>query len=322
MTVPKAELHVHIEGAATPALVQRIAARNGLRVPDGVIGEDGRFVWRDFLDFLDTYDGATSVIRTGEDYRDIAYEYLVSCAAEGAIYVEMTASADHAAGVGLSDEEHLAALAQGIDDARAETGIEGRIVMSCVRHFGPEQGARGRPPHGRGAASLRHRLRHGRRRGGLPARGLRRRLRDRPRGRPRPHRPRRASGRGPRASAAGLALGVSRIGHGVRASEDPDLVRELAERGTVLEVCPTSNVVLGLYPSYAEHPLPALRAAGVPVTLGSDDPPYWDASIGGEYAVAAEQFGLDDEALREITRTALNAAFVEEEVRQRLLQLV
>ena len=127
---------------------------------------------------------------------------------------------------------------------------------------------------------------------------------------------------GPESVRGGLALGVSRIGHGVRASEDPDLVRELAERGTVLEVCPTSNVVLGLYASYAEHPLPALRAAGVPVTLGSDDPPYWDASIGGEYAVAAEQFGLDDEALREITRTALRAAFVEEEVRQRLLELV
>jgi adenosine deaminase len=127
---------------------------------------------------------------------------------------------------------------------------------------------------------------------------------------------------GPESVRGGLALGVSRIGHGVRAAEDPELVRELAERGTVLEVCPTSNIALGLYPSYAEHPLPALRAAGVPVTLGSDDPPYWDASIGREYAVASEQFGLDDAALREITRTALRAAFVEEDVRRRLLDLV
>ena len=78
MTVPKAELHVHVEGAASPDLVQRIAARNGIRVPDGVIGDDGKFVWRDFLDFLNTYDAATSVIRTGEDYRDIVYEYLVA----------------------------------------------------------------------------------------------------------------------------------------------------------------------------------------------------------------------------------------------------
>ena len=77
-----------------------------------------------------------------------------------------------------------------------------------------------------------------------------------------------------------------------------------------------------LYPSYEAHPLPALRDAGVRVTLGSDDPPYWDASIGGEYAVAAEHMGFDDEALREVTRTALRAAFVEEEVRQRLLDVV
>jgi adenosine deaminase len=319
--VPKAELHVHVEGAATPALVQRIAARNGLRVPDGVIGDDGRFVWRDFLDFLDTYDGATSVIRTGEDYRDIVYEYLVSCAAEGTIYVEMTASADHAATVGLSDEEHLAGLAQGIDDARAETGIEGRIVMSCVRHFGPDRArdvARRtvEGPHqyvtGFGMGGDEAGFPPGdfadafaiAREGGL---GLTVHA---------------GEWAGPESVRGGLALGVSRIGHGVRASEDPELVRELAERGTVLEVCPTSNVVLGLYPSFADHPLPALRAAGVPVTLGSDDPPYWDASIGKEYAVASEQFGLDDEALREITRTALRAAFVEDEVRQRLLQLV
>ena len=278
-------------------------------------------MWRDFLDFLDTYDGATSVIRTGEDYRDIVYEYLVSCAAEGAIYVELTASADHAAGVGLSDEEHLAALAQGIDDARAETGIEGRIIMSAVRHRGPERAL----DVARRTVEAPHPYVTGFGMGGDEAgfppgdfadafavareAGLGLTVHAGEWG-------------GPDSVRGGLALGVSRIGHGVRAIEDPDLVRELAERGTVLEVCPTSNVVLGLYASYAEHPLPALRAAGVPVTLGSDDPPYWDASIGGEYAVAAEQFGFGEEELREITRTALRAAFVEEEVRRRLLDLV
>ena len=321
MTVPKAELHVHVEGAAGPDLIRRIAARNGVRVPDRVFDEDGGFRWRDFLDFLETYDAATSVIRTGEDYRDIVYEYLVGCAAEGAIYVELTASADHAAEVGLSDEEHLAALAQGIDDARSETGIEARVVMSCVRHFGADRAVEvarrtveGPHPYVTGFGM-------GGDEAGYP---------------PEAFAPAfdiaREAGlgltvhagewAGPESVRGGLALGVSRIGHGVRAAEDPELVRELADRGTVLEVCPTSNVVLGLYRSYAEHPLPALRAAGVPVTLGSDDPPYWDATIGGEYAVAAEHFGLGEDALREVTRTALRAAFVEEDVRLRLLALV
>ncbi len=321
MTIPKAELHVHVEGAARPDLVQRIAARNGIKVPDGVIGPDGKFVWRDFLDFLNIYDAATSVIRTGEDYRDIVYEYLVACAAEGTIYVELTASADHASQVGLSDEEHLAALAQGIDDARAETGIEARIVMSCVRHFGAEKArevarrtVEGPHPYVTGFGM-------GGDEAGFP---------------PEAFAPAFEIAReaglgltvhagewaGPESVRGGLALGVTRIGHGVRASEDPELVAELADRGTVLEVCPTSNVALGLYPSYEEHPLPALRAAGVPVTLGSDDPPYWDATIGGEYAVAAERMGFDEAALREVTKTALRAAFVEEDVRLRLLDVV
>jgi adenosine deaminase len=321
VTVPKAELHVHVEGAAGPGLIRRIAARNGGRVPDGVFDASGGFRWRDFLDFLATYDGATSVIRTGEDYRDIVYEYLVGCAAEGAIYVELTASADHAAGVGLSDEEHLAALAQGIDDARAETGIEARVVMSCVRHFGPEKArevarrtVEGPHPYVTGFGM-------GGDEAGHPASefadafataseaGLGLTVHA-------------GEWAGPESVRDGLALGVTRIGHGVRAAEDPELVRELAERGTVLEVCPTSNVVLGLFASYAHHPLPRLRGAGVQVTLGSDDPPYWNTSIGGEYAVAAEHFGLGAETLREITRTALCAAFLEEDVRRRLLDRV
>ena len=85
--VPKAELHVHLEGTAPPDLVRRIAERNGLRVPEGVFATPDRFAWRDFLDFLQTYDMAASVIRTPEDYRDVTYEYLSACAAEGAVYV-------------------------------------------------------------------------------------------------------------------------------------------------------------------------------------------------------------------------------------------
>src|ERR1700761_6015644 len=121
--VAKAELHVHLEGTAPPELVSHIAARNGVDVPARMLGTDGRFRYTDFLDFLATYDLAASVIRTGQDYRDITYDYLCQCGRGGAIYVELTASPDHAALVGLSDEEHLSAIAEGIDDARRDTGI-------------------------------------------------------------------------------------------------------------------------------------------------------------------------------------------------------
>jgi adenosine deaminase len=119
---------------------------------------------------------------------------------------------------------------------------------------------------------------------------------------------------------AALGLPVTRIAHGVRSIEDPALVEELARRGVVLECCPTSNVVLGAFPSYEDHPLPRLREAGVRVTLGSDDPPYFGASIGGEYRVCSERFGFGDEDLREITRTALEAAFCEETLKNRLIR--
>jgi adenosine deaminase len=319
--VPRVELHVHLEGTAPPDLIRRLAERNGLPVPEGTFAAPDRFAYTDFLDFLNTYDKAASVIRTGADYRDITYEYLVRCAAEGAIYVELTASPDHAKLVGLSDEEHLDGIARGIDDARAESGIEGRILISCVRNFGVEPALR----VARYAAERPHPYVVGFSMAGdeenYPPAAYAEAFEI-------------AAGAGlgctvhagewagAESVREGLKLPVSRIGHGVRSIEDPALVEELAERGTVLEVCPTSNVVLGIYPTYEEHPLPRLRDAGVKVTLGSDDPPYFGATIGGEYELCAEHYGFDDEALRGITRTAIEAAFCEETLKQGLMQTV
>jgi len=299
--------------------LRRLAERNGMLVPDGVFDTPERFAYTDFLDFLRTYDLAASVIRTGDDYRDVTYEYLAGCAREGALYVELTASPDHAALVGLSDEEHLDGIARGIDDARAEFGVEGRILISCVRNFGVEQALR----VARYAAELPHPYVVGFSMAGdeqnFPAGDY-----------AEPFEIAASAGLGCTVHAgewagagsvrAALELPVTRIGHGVRAIEDAALVEQLAERGIVLECCPTSNVVLGAFPTYEEHPLPRLRAAGVKVTLGSDDPPYFGASIGGEYAVCRERFGYDDEQLRDITRTALEAAFCEETLKNRLIR--
>src|SRR5690606_6430882 len=117
-------------------------------------------------------------------------------------------------------------------------------------------------------------------------------------------------------------LTPSRIGHGVRAIENPDLVRRIADRGVVLEICPVSNIELGVFPSFADHPFPALRSAGCKVTLGSDDPPYFRTSLKREYEVAAEHFGLAQKNLLAVTRTAVEAAFVDRKTRARLLSKV
>ena len=317
-TIPKAELHVHLEGTADPALIARIAERNRMHLPDGMLRSPHEFDWSDFLHFLQTYDLAASVIRTPQDYRDVTYEYLTACARDGAIYVELIASPDHATAVGLSDEEHFAAIAQGIDDAREDHGIEARIIATCLRNRGvegAEEVARrvvahahpyvvgfnmagdeaGFPPEpfGRAFAIAAD--------GGLGCTV---------------HAGEHA---GPESVRGAIALpGVTRLSHGVRAIEDPALVEELAERGIVLEICPGSNVALGVYASFEEHPLPALHAAGVPVTLGSDDPPYFATSIGREYEIAREHMGFDEEDLLAMTRNAVDAAFADETLRAKL----
>jgi len=316
--LPKAELHVHLEGTAPPSLVRRLADRNGLTIPDGVFADPDTYRWTDFLDFLATYDLAASVIRTAEDYRDVTYEYLASCAREGAVYVELIASPDHAGAVGLSDEEHFGGIAAGIDDARRDHGIEARILATAIRNHGAVA-----------AEALARRLAEDRHpyvvgfqlagdEAGYPPEPFARAYEI-------------AAGSGLGCSAhagehagaesvrGALTLPVTRLAHGVRAIEDPALVAEIAERGIVLEVCPTSNVATGVFASYEDHPLGALREAGVRITLNSDDPPYFGCSIGGEYTVARERLGVDEGELIGITRTALEGAFAEDAVKRDLL---
>jgi adenosine deaminase len=319
MGLPLAELHVHLEGTAPPELIRRLAARNGLTVPEGVFAAPDRFAWVDFLDFLRTYDLAASVVRTAQDYRDVTYEYLVGCASQGAVYVELLASPDHAASVGLSDAEHFGGIAQGIDDARADSGIEARILAVAIRNFGVAAAeaiarhlAEDRHPYVVGFNLA------GDEAGYPPAQFAR------------AYEIASGAGLGCTVHAGehagaesvreALTLPVTRISHGVRATEDPELVRELAARGIVLEACPTSNVATGVYTGYETHPLRDLYEAGVKVTLGSDDPPYFGASIGGEYAVARERLGFEEGELRSITRTAIQASFADDALKRALLK--
>ena len=277
-----------------------------------------RFAYTGFLDFLKAYDRAASVIRTAEDYRDVTYEYLASCARDEAIYFELIVSPDHAALVHLDPDQHLHAIAEGIDDARDEHGIEARILLTAIRNEGVAQAI----SVARYAASRPHPYVVGFQMAGdeanFPASdfaeafevaaeaGLGCSVHA-------------GEWAGPESVRAALELPVTRIGHGVRSIEDPALVEDLAARGIVLECCPTSNVVLNLFPSYEDHSLPALAQAGVKVTLASDDPPWFGASIGGEYAICRERYGFGDDRLRTITRTAIEAAFCEKSLKQSLM---
>ena len=315
--VPKAELHCHIEGAASPQLVKRQAAKYGADVSAFI--RDDSFVWHDFTSFLAAYDAASSLFRDEEDYARLAETYLTSLAREGAIYSEIFTSPDHAVKSGLSPKAYTEALGAGIERARAKTGIEGRMIVTGVRHFGVESVEAA----ARFAAKCGHRLVTGFGMAGEERYGD---VEDYVRA----FEIAREAGLGITVHAGELAgwesvaaaldhIRPARIGHGVRAIENPDLVKRIADSGVVLAVCPVSNVELKVFPSYAEHPFPTLRAAGCKVTLSSDDPPYFWTGIGKEYQVAKEHFGLSEKDLVAVTRTAVEAAFCDRKTKASLL---
>lgn len=314
--IPKAELHCHLEGSIPPTLARELAARNGLDLPAGLLGAGDTYAWTDFLSFLAAYDLVCTTLRVPRDFGDVLYSYLARAAREGAVYVEMFCSPERPAALGISYGAWLDALEQAIDRARADFGIEGRVIVICIRHLGPE----------RALAMVRkmvaepHRYVVGFGMGGDEAKFL-------PADFAPAYRLARENGygctvhagevRGPESVWAAIRdLPVTRIGHGVRSADDPRLMEELARRGIVLEVCPGSNIALGLYPDRAAHPLHRLIAAGVRVTLNSDDPPFFHTTLGTEY----EQAGLSEGALRGIARTAIEASFADVATRERLLR--
>lgn len=315
--LPKAELHCHIEGATPPALALSQAQRYGIDTSAFI--RDGAYAWQDFTSFVASYDATANLFRTEEDYALLAETYLVEIAEAGAIYSELIVSPDQGDAVGIGADAYIRGLAEGAERARARTGIETRLLIVGIRHFGTERVVK--------AAEYAARRPHPLITGFNLA------------GEERMHRVADFARAFDIARDAGLGITIhagelsgafsvrdaldhvrpTRISHGVRAIEDGDLVRRLADEGVVLEVCPGSNIALKVFPDFEHHPLRALHDAGVRVTLNSDDPPFFHTSLAREYEIASSVMGFSDEALLGMTRTAIEAAFVDEPTRERLL---
>lgn len=321
--LPKAELHVHLEGTVSPALAVRLAERNNMPLPEGIFNADGEYNWSTFPEFLNSYDVASSVIRTHADYVDVTYEYLASIAREGAIYAELTIGPDIPAMFGMGYTDYIQAVAEGCEKAKAEFDIESRLIACIVRHMGPETGLKLMHT----VADHAHPLVTG---VGLAGNELMHSPADFAPAFKIAHE---ELGLGCTAHAGEVAgaqsvrdtieaLPVSRIGHGVRAIEDATLVEELRARGITLEVCPGSNIALSVYPNFAAHPLRKLYDAGVVGSLNADDPPFFWTDLATEYDNAAKLFGFSEAELLGITRRAIETAFVDEKTRAKLLQKV
>ncbi len=315
--LPVAELHCHIEATVSPADARRLAARHGLDISHAFNGA-GSYRWSTFNEFLEIYDAVSEAIRTPEDYAEITAHYFERMAAKGLIYGELIVSPAHAERFGVHYAELMDAIAGAMREAEASHGITGRIIATAVRHYGPENAEKA----ARAAAASPHPFVTGFGMAGDEAFGE---MRDYQRAfdiaRDAGLRLTVHAGEilGPDSVAQAISLfNVSRIGHGVRALENKRLVDEIREREITLEVCPTSNVAIGLFPSIAAHPVRRLHEAGLKVTLNSDDPAFFNTDPVKEYALCADAHGFSHAELVGFTHNAIDAAFCDDATKRRL----
>ncbi len=313
----KVELHCHLEGAAPPALTLAQAEKYG--VDTSAFLKDGIYLWKDFAEFLVCYDKVSEVYRTEEDYALLAETYLEELAGIGTIYSELIVSPDHGDRIGLGADAYMAGVSAGIRAAKAKTRIEARLIVTGERHFGPERVVKAAEYAARSDNPLITGFNMaGEERMGRVADYVRAFDIAREAGLGITIHAGEVCGAFSVADAVALVR-PQRIGHGVRAIEDMDLVKCLADLGTVLEVCPGSNIALKVFPDFQSHPLRTLRDAGVKVTISSDDPPFFHTSLEREYELASSAFGFSDNEIDAMTRTAIEAAFVDEATRAALL---
>ena len=318
-SMPKIELHHHLEGAAPPALVRDMARARGLDVSH-IFDPFGNYMYRDFAEFLQVYETATKPFTSPDDYALLTAVVLGEAAQAGVVYLESFLSPDFCGGRDIGAwREYLTAMHEAALSAE-ELGITLRGIVTCVRHFGPEAareaaacaqdsagdfivgfGMGGAEDAGE-TADFAYAFDMAREAGlHLTSHA--------------------GEWRGPAAVREAVeVLKVERVGHGVRAIEDEALVRDLADKGIVLEVCPGSNVALKVYPSWPEHPIARLRDAGVKVTVSTDDPPFFHTDMVREYEKLEEAFGWGEADFTALNRVALEAAFCDDATRARIAQ--
>ena len=307
--LPKAELHVHHVGSASPRIVAQLAERHPGTVPSDPEALADYFIFRDFAHFIEIYLSVVKLVETPEDVRLLTYEIAREMAAQQIRYAELTVTPY----ICVNDRLPAAAFLEAIEDARTaaarDHGLELRWIFDIPADFGVPAA------EATAAIALEHDV------PGLVGFGLG----GSERGFPRPmFAPQfdqaRAAGlhsvphagetTGPRTVWDALTvLGAERIEHGIAAVQDQRLLQHLVEHQIPLDVCPTSNVALKVVDDLEQHPLRDLVAAGVTVTVNTDDPPMFATDLNREYAIAARLLDLDERGLADLALAAVNASF-------------
>ncbi|TCP46778.1 adenosine deaminase [Tamaricihabitans halophyticus] len=315
--IPKAELHVHIEGTLEPEMVFDLAARNQVPLAyDSVDELRARYRFTDLQSFLDIYYANMAVLRTERDFADLASAYLTRAAAQGVRHAEIFFDPQAHTRRGVPIATVINGLSAAVRDAAPETSAE--LILCFLRDESAESAMetlRAAEPHldqiigvGLDSAEV-----------GYPPAGFTEVFRQ-------------AAKLGLRTVAhAGEEgppeyvrqaldeLGVHRIDHGIRALEDAELVRRLRIEQIPLTVCPLSNVRLGGFPDLAAHTLPRLLDEGLLVTINSDDPAYFGGYVGDNFAAIHEQLAIPEARLYELATNSIRASFLPHERQRRLL---
>lgn len=318
--LPKAELHVHMQGAASVETVLELSREYpevGLPQDEDAMREFYRFT--DFPSFISLYMSAARLVRTGDDIYALTVGQARDLAAGNVRYAETTVTADSHLSVGIAPDELAEALTRGRSDARRLHGVELAFVYDINGELGVESGERllawieqyrpeGSVGFGLGGPEV-----------GVPRSAyadLFRRARDLDL-----HCvPHAGETVGPGEVWSAIdELGAERVGHGIASAQDPVLMATLVERGITLEICPTSNVCTGAVTSLAAHPFPVLREAGIRLTLNTDDPGMFSTDINTEYAIAHDVFGVDAAGLAELARESVRSSFAPANIRQAIL---
>jgi adenosine deaminase len=321
--IPKADIHVHIEGTIAPEIARMIADRNGVKLKESLFDSQGNYNWNGFHEFIRSYDDVAFALKNERDYMDVTYHFLKKWASLGCIYSEIIVSPNHADLIGLDRDDMMAGIYAGIDKAKGRFDIDARLNITCLRHESPEMAEE----VARYAAGINHpyvtgfNIAGGEREGDIAAYKNAFDIAHNADLRMTAHLAEAASAQQVK-TALDLFPYIERIGHGVNMIYDPKILGEARRRGVTLEVCPSSNVEIGVFKSYEEHPFRHLMTLGPKVTINTDDPPFFNTDIQKEYELAATYFGLDDLALIGLTRNAIQAAFCDDDTKEVLLNKV
>jgi adenosine deaminase/aminodeoxyfutalosine deaminase len=318
-SLPKAELHLHLEGAIEPSTLLELRQRHNME--GATLAEvEQLYNYKDFKGFLSAFKDVTGHLRTPEDYELITYRLMERLKAQNILHAEVIVSV----GVCLWRKQDFTAIFEGLERGRQrgekDFGISLLWIFDAIRQFGAEKarpvldlaiqfrdrnvvafGIGGDEPAGppewftdlyaRAAEQGLHLTAHA------------------------------GESAGPDSLWGALNLKAERIGHGLTAGQDADLMQELAERQVPIEICVTSNLRTGCCPDLAQHPLRRYFDQGLMLTLNSDDPAMFRTSLVGEYALAQQAFGFTDEHLRELARNSFEASFLPAEKKVAFLNL-